>query len=125
MRQILYLHGELFRDHLLHHLIRILDSLSPRGQAQVLVERLIWVVSVVQQGVGLLDIISPDHTVGVVLGSEETLSLKYIIIQLSARHPASLWICPTFPADGKVFRKFLSFDWKYYYRMEVCVEIQI
>ena len=76
MRQILYLHGELFRNHLLQHLVRILDSLPPSCQSQVLVKRLIWVVSVVQQRVGLLYIISPHHTVGVVFGSEKTLPAK-------------------------------------------------
>ena len=76
------------------------------------VERLVWVVSVVQQRVGLLYIICSNHTVGVVLGSEETLAVKQLIILLSTQHPASLEICPTFLADRKVFRKFFSTDWK-------------
>ena len=71
-----YLHGELFRDHLLHHLVRIPDSFPPTGEAQVFVKRLVRMVSIVEQGVGLLYIICPNHTVGVVLGGEETLAVK-------------------------------------------------
>ena len=83
-------HGEVLWNHLLHHLVGVLHPPASPGETEVLVERLVRVVGVVQQGVGLLHVVRANNTIGVIFSSQETLEKQMLYNSLITISPLTL-----------------------------------
>ena len=55
------------------HCVTVLDPLAPRGQSQVFVEWLVRVICVIQEGVGIVNVICSNNTIRIFLSCQETL----------------------------------------------------
>ena len=59
----------------LHHGVTVLDSLAARHKAQMFVERFVRMISVIQERVGVFNVLVANDTIGILFGGQKTLQM--------------------------------------------------